>query len=52
MAAWNLVGVHQCVHRNILRPIRSVTTKDLMSRKPQILFAVKEFSTESIMSAI
>jgi len=42
MTAWNLVGVHQCVHRNILSPLRRVTIKALLSRKPQMLYAVKE----------
>jgi hypothetical protein len=41
MAAWNLVGVYQCVHRNLMRQLRRVTTKVLLSRKPQKLVAAK-----------
>jgi hypothetical protein len=52
MATWNLVSVHQCVHRHILRPLRRVATKAPLPRKPQMLVAVKEFRIESIMSAI
>jgi hypothetical protein len=52
MAAWNLVGVRQRARTNMPLPLPRVTSKYLLSRKPQKLVAVKEFSTESIMSAI